>query len=152
MNRFAFWHRWLLVVAGGITAFGLLMALLVETPLFEPFHAQIDPVFWPSGAVPPQAAAYSSWVLSAWGATVAGWGLLLTFVVRGPFHARQPWVWPAIAVSLGLWFVLDTLASLRHEVAFNVGLNVAIFILAAIPLLATRKAFVPSGERVPHPD
>jgi len=152
VNRFAFWHRWLLVVAGGITAFGLLMALLVETPLFEPFHAQVDPAFWAGERLPLAALGYRGWALSAWGATVAGWGLLLTFVVRGPFYARQPWVWPAIAVSLGLWFVLDTVASLRHGVAFNVGLNVAIFVLAAIPLLATRKAFFPSGERVPHPD
>lgn len=152
MRHFNFWQRWLLVVAWGITAFGLLMALLVETPLFEPFHAQIDPAFWPSGVVPPQAAAYSSWVLSAWGATVAGWGLLLALLVRAPFRSKQPWVWPAIAVSLSLWFVLDTATSLRYGVAFNVGLNVLIFVLAGLPLLATRKAFLPTGEGGSQPD
>ncbi len=150
MNHFNFWQRWLRVVAWGVTAFGLLMALLVETPLFAAFHAQIDPAFWPEGALTPEAfVAYRGWALSAWGATVAGWGLLLALLVGGPFRSRQPWVWPAIAVSLSLWFVLDTAASLRHGVGFNVGLNVLIFVLAAIPLLATRRAFYRSGLDTP---
>ena len=150
MNHFNFWQRWLLVVAWGITAFGLLMALLVETPLFDLFHAQIDPAFWPEGSLPPEAfVSYRGWALSAWGATVAGWGLMLALVVRGPYRARQPWAWRAIAFSLAIWFVLDTAASLRHGVAFNVGLNVVILIAACAPLLATRKAFEEGGNSAP---
>lgn len=141
MDRFRFWQRWLEIVAWLITGFGLLMALFISTPLFQGFHSQIDPAFWPSGAIPQAAERYQSWVLSAWGATVAGWGLLLLFVARVPFRARQPWVWPAIAWSLVLWFALDTAASLRYGVIFNAALNGLILLLAGIPLLATRGAF-----------
>jgi hypothetical protein len=51
MQRFAFWQRWLFVVAIILAIFGAGMAFLSGTPLFDLFNRQIDPVFWSSGAI-----------------------------------------------------------------------------------------------------
>ncbi len=146
MERFRFWQRWLVAVTLFVIAFGLAMAVLVGTPAFAPFHNQIDPVFWSSGWIPESTVRFRTWMLSAWGATVAGWGVSLFFLARYPFRSRDPWAWKAIAWSVLLWFVLDTSVSLMYGVVFNAGFNLLLMILAGVPLLATRKAFARKGD------
>ena len=42
MNRFSFWHRWLFVVSIIVVVFGIALALLDSTPLFEWMNSLIN--------------------------------------------------------------------------------------------------------------
>lgn len=132
--------RWLTAVGAGLTVGGVAMALLAGTDVFAPINALIDPVFWSPG---PDAAdaAFRSWVFGTWGATLAGWGLLVAFVASGPFRRGEAWSWWAIAAGTTLWFVLDTGTSLVHGVVANVAVNVALAALVAVPLAMSYPTF-----------
>ena len=140
-KSFLFWQRWLVGVGGLVAAFGVFMALLNGTPLFALFNDQIDPVFWDGQAVPAAGLAFRGWVYGAWGATVAGWGVLVAFLALYPFKQRERWAWNALVAALGLWYLLDTGVSLYGGVIFNAVFNTLLLVLAGLPLFFTRRAF-----------
>jgi hypothetical protein len=140
MKGFGFWHRWLLVLGMVITIFGLAMALLNATPAFGLFNDRIDPIFWGAEPLPGEAIAFRTWVYGAWGATVAGWGLLMVFVAHNSIRVREPWAWTALSAAIGLWYLFDTGISAAHGVWFNVLFNSAILLLAALSLAGIRRS------------
>jgi hypothetical protein len=75
------------------------------------------------------------------GATMAGWGVTLAFIVYHPYTKKERWAWNSIVIGLSVWFVIDTLMSVYTRAYFNVGVNVLLIIMAGIPLLMSRKSF-----------
>jgi hypothetical protein len=141
MTEFSFWQRWLFVVGAVISVFGVLMALLSGTQLFDLFNRQIDPAFWGTNAVDNAARGFQHWLYGVWGATVAGWGITLTFIAQYPFRKREGWAWNGLVFGLVVWFVLDTSLSMFYKVYFNVIFNTVLLFLAGLPVLVTRKEF-----------
>jgi len=135
------WFSWLLLLAIGIMGFGVFMALFNGTELFSLFNEGIDPAFWHGGLVPEAAREFQTWVYGTWGATIAGWGVFLVYVLIFSFRRREPWAWWCFIIGIVVWFVFDTAISLYHRVYFNAGFNTLIFLLALVPLIATRKDF-----------
>jgi hypothetical protein len=76
------------------------------------------------------------------GATIAGWGIVLTHIARYPFSKKERWVWDSLIFGVLIWFVLDTSLSLFYKVPFNATLNTVLFILGILPLAFTRKWFI----------
>ena len=146
MTRFLFWQRWLLVVGIVVAGFGVLMALLSGTPLFDLFNRQIDPAFWGANAVDGAARQFQQWVYSVWGATIAGWGIILAYVARYPFSRKERWARNALAFGLLVWYVLDTSLSVIHSVYFNVVFNTSLLILVMLPVVFTWKEFTQPRE------
>lgn len=144
MSNFSFWSRWLYVVGIGVSIFGVMMALLSGTPLFDLFNRQIDPVFWGANAVDGATEQFQHWLYGVWGATIAGWGIILTYIARIPFRKKERWAWNALVFGILVWYVLDTALSFLYGVNFNVAFNTTILILAGLPILFTRKDFRPS--------
>jgi hypothetical protein len=142
MQKFFFWQRWLFVVGLGIAAFGILMAFLSGTPIFDLFNRQIDPAFWGTGSSLDSIRPFQQWVYGIWGATIAGWGVFVTFVAHYPFRNKEKWAWNCLVLGLLVWFVLDTVLSIFHKVYFNVAFNTTLLILAGLPAIFTRKEFV----------
>jgi hypothetical protein len=142
MQKFSFWQRWLFVVGLGIAAFGILMAFLSGTPLFDLFNRQIDPAFWPTGSSLGSIRPFQQWLYGIWGATIAGWGVFVTFIAHYPFRNKEKWAWNCLVLGLLVWFVLDTGLSIFHRVYFNVAFNTMLLILAGLPAIFTRKEFV----------
>jgi len=141
MASFSFWKKWLLVVGVAITAFGLLMAVSSGTSLFDLFNRQIDPVFWGVNVTDDATRKFQQWVYGAWGATIAGWGIVLTYIARYPFSQKERWAWDSLVLGVLIWFILDTSLSLFHKVYFNVALNTVLLILGMLPLMFTRRWF-----------
>ena len=137
------WRTWLVGVGVGLTAFGVAMALASGTVLFEPLYHLIDPAFWQAGPPDPGSVSFRAWAFGAWGATIAGWGVVIALLARDAFGRPERWAWWALAVGTGLWFVLDTVISIMHGVWFNVAINVVVSALVAVPLVATRSAANP---------
>lgn len=140
-TRFDFWQKWLFVVSIVIVLFGTFMAFFNQTPLFSVFNEQIDPVFWEGSRVPEDAARFQGWAYGVWGATVAGWGIFIAFLIHFPFKRREPWAWNSLVTGLGFWYLLDTGISLYYGVVFNAVFNSLLLVAVALPLAFTRKNF-----------
>ena len=80
-KQFRFWRKWLIVLSGGITLFGLWMAFFSHSDLIMTYY---NVAFWNSPSPPDNVLAFQKWVYGAWGGTVAGWGIFLIFI-------HQPW-------------------------------------------------------------
>lgn len=141
MTGFDFWQRWLVGASVLVTLFGLLMVAFSGTEIFAPFNQRIDPVFWSSDLIPASARAFSTWVYAVWGATIAGWGLLIIHVVWFPIQSRERWAWQALTRALIVWYVLDTGLSLNLGVVFNALFNTLVLFLLGVPLLFSRRHF-----------
>jgi len=146
MVNFLFWQKWLLVVGVAITAFGLLMAVSSGTSLFDLFNRQINPAFWSVNAIDDATRRFQEWIYGAWGATIAGWGIVLTYIARYPFSKKERWAWDSLILGVLVWFVLDTSLSLFHKVYFNVALNTVLLLLGMLPLVFTRRWFIQRQE------
>ena len=142
MKQFPFWQRWLFVFSLIVIVFGLGMALLNCTPLFAVFDSQVNPAFWETNPLPIGIISFQGWTYGVLGATMAGWGFFLAFIVRYPFRNRERWAWNALLTGLSLWYLTDIAISLYFGVAFNAIFNTVIFILATLPLFFTRQEFL----------
>jgi hypothetical protein len=141
MRPFTFWQRWLLVLSVVIVAFGLGMAVLNGTPLFDLLNHQVDPVFWDNQPLPAEALAFRGWAYGVLGATMAGWGVFFVFLTQVPFRRKERWAWNCLALGLLVWYVPDTILSLASGVTFNAVFNTVLLVLVALPLFFTRKEF-----------
>ena len=141
MSNFPFWQRWLFVVGLGIADFGILMAVLSGTPLFDLFNRQIAPAFWATEPTLESIQRFRHWIYGVWGATIAGWGVIVTFNAHYPFRNKEKWAWNCLVLGLLVWFVLDTSLSIFYKVYFNAAFNTALLILAGLPVVFTRKEF-----------
>ncbi len=137
-QRFFFWQRWLLILGVIISLFGVALAFLYSTPVFDIFRQQIDPVF---GSFTVEARSFQQWSYGVLGATMAGWGVCVAFIAQGPFKRRERWAWNCLASAVSLWFVIDTFLSWQFQVYFNVAFNVLIYLAVLVPLAFSRKYF-----------
>ena len=138
---FSFWQKWLLSVAVLISALGVMMAFSSGTSVFEIIDRQVNPAFWIDKPMDDSTRRFQQWVYGVWGATIAGWGIVLTYLVRYPFTKKERWAWKSLVLGVMVWFVLDTSLSLFHKVYFNAGLNTVVFISGMLPLVSTRRWF-----------
>lgn len=142
MTSAEFWNRWLLFAGWLLVVFGLLLAFLNQTHLFDvAFNRQIDPVFWPAGVAAESIDSFQSWIYGVLGATVSGWGVFVVFLARYPFTKRERWARNCIAAGITLWYIADTSISLYFGVTFNAVVNTVLAGLVYTPLLATRQEF-----------
>ena len=141
MSSFSFWQRWLFGFSVIVIIFGMGMALLNRTPLFAIFDSQVNPAFWKTNSLSLEVDAFQGWAYGVMGATMAGWGVFLAFIVRYPLNHKERWAWNAFMLGLSLWYLTDTAISLYFGVVFNAIFNTVIFILALLPLLFTRQEF-----------
>lgn len=142
MDAFNFWQKWLLGVSIFLVAFGGVLAAFPQSaPMDLAFNSQIDPVFWSDGNLPPEAAAFQSWIYGVLGSVVCGWGIVMAFVVHHPFRERRRWAWNSLAAGIVVWFIMDTTLSAIHHALFNVVFNTVLFGLIIVPLACTRKQF-----------
>jgi hypothetical protein len=142
MTNFTFWQRWLSAVAVIITVFGLLLAFFNQTLVFDLlFNQQINPVFWGSEEVGGEARAFQAWAYGVMGATMAGWGVFLTYIAQVPFKNRERWARNCLVIGLLVWYAVDTAISLSSRVYFNAAFNTLLLAGLIPPLAMTWKEF-----------
>ena len=140
-SSFAFWQKWLLVVSYFSLGFGVLMALLGTTPLFDLFNDQLNFIFWGTSPAPSEVIAMHGFYYGLSGGVLAGWAIALIFLTQTPFKNREKWAWNCIISGVVTWYILDTMASIRFGVYFNVVANTLFLITLLLPLLSTKKHF-----------
>lgn len=78
------------------------------------------------------------WTSTLYGTIMVGWGTTLFVVGRRAFRRNDEELKRELLAGLAVWLVLEAAASAWFGVWFNVGVDVAVFILFAVPLLRGR--------------
>lgn len=133
----SFWANWLLAVAAGVTAFGLVLVVapaLTRQGFSLLIYASPDEI----DAFGQEQVGYISLVHAVLGGVMAGWGTALFYITRTLFAQGSRIGWNLVALSVGAWFVPDTLYSLVSGYWQNAVLNTVFLALFALPLWATR--------------
>jgi hypothetical protein len=137
----SFWRNWLLVATAGFGVFGVDMMLfqnLLDSYLWNPLlfsKSHLHETF------SPEIKNFVHFVFGVLGAVCAGWGAMMYYHVKNNFMTRDIRAWNALAVSLSLWFVLDSSFSISMGYWQNAALNADLALIFAIPMLASRKYF-----------
>ncbi len=134
------WWRWLVVVSIGVMLFsaGFIVAPGLMDTLFDWMFfsaSRSDATF------SPEADAYIAFTYGVLGSVLIGWMVLILRVVVGPFRRGERAGWDMIALSMAVWFVVDTGFSLASGFWENAVFNTLFFAAFAIPLAATYRAF-----------
>lgn len=74
------------------------------------------------------------WESALYGAIMVGWGATLFLVGRLAFRRKDGELKRALLVGLAVWLALEAAASAWLGVWFNVGVDIVVFILFAVPL------------------
>lgn len=80
------------------------------------------------------------WESALYGAIMIGWGLTLLLVGRIAFQRNDRELTRALLYGLVAWLVVEAGASVYFKVWFNVGVDVAVLALFAIPLIKSRSS------------
>ena len=80
------------------------------------------------------------WESALYGAIMVGWGVTLFFVGRLAFRRNDSELKRALVIGLAVWLALEAAASAWLGVWFNVGVDIVVFILFAIPLFRANGA------------
>jgi hypothetical protein len=131
------WDRGLeaaVLLVGGAGVF-FVVARVPTTALFEwiIFGSADSPI--PTG----DAARYVTFVYGVLGAVMIGWACTLWPLVRGPLRRRERWASTAVALSVGVWFVVDSTLSVASGFGENALLNLVFAVAFGVPLLAIRR-------------
>ena len=132
------WRHWLTLVAAGVAALGVVLVLWPGSGVFNlvVFYSLSMPAGFSAEAV-----AYVEFVYGVLGAVLIGWMAMVIALVHGPFRRGEPIAWTMLAASMSIWFVVDSGFSLAMGFWQNAVLNLVVFGLFAVPLVATRQYF-----------
>ena len=134
--KLAFRQVWLQCVAIASALLGLLFVVAPDARLLDAYHLEVLRAFH-GGAIPVEAAALHNWSLRVLGTAILGWGLTIAWVVAVPFRRREPWAWYAIALSVLVWVIADSVVSFRAGVYLEVLFNGVALALYGLPLRMT---------------
>ena len=128
-------RRWLQTLAVIHIIGGLLLPVMVYTPLAVPYFQHLQTTFPDSN---PESLRF---LIGVFGPTVASWGLLFFYAIGKAFEAQTKKDWWLLVSATLVWAVLDTTFSLANSVAAHLYLNGSVLVLFLIPLLLTKKHF-----------
>lgn len=133
-----FWRRWMMVVTLGMVVLGLAL----------PFTSFVDVTLGPEyynnyfdydaySTISDGDMRFQTFLYGIMGAVMASWSIVMFFLVMFPLRQGQKWAWFALAISLIIWFVGDSYASVATGFEVHAVLNLSVLFLLGIPLLAT---------------
>lgn len=141
MTRFSLCRAWLLIACVSMIVLGLLMVFFNQSPVFVWMNEPMHRVFWPGNEMTSAAIEFQRWVYGTWGATIAGMGVMSTFLVYKGFSRREKWARDALGAGILVWYLFDTMVSLLSGVFANAISNTVMLASFGIPLLLTWKDF-----------
>lgn len=81
---------------------------------------------------------YAGFLYAVLGCVMIGWTVPLFYLANGPLRAGSRTAWRVIALSIGLWFVIDSGVSLALGFWQNAVSNVSLMLIIALPLMMIR--------------
>lgn len=131
-----FWRGWLLVWCLGSGLFSVILALGGLPQTDEGTRA----IFWLLGA--PEADLFTPTLrfsVAVMGAVSIGWTIATYAGIQAAdaMGSRGAPIWRLLMLSVGVWFIVDSLLSVATGFAANVLPNIALLAGFFIPILAT---------------
>lgn len=141
-GKFLFWQRWLVCTSILFALFGIIFAVYGDNPFFDLYNEALARIFWNTNQIPPRVEPFRAFIWAPLGGTIACCYTLLAYIAAYPFKRKERWARNAIAVSFGLWILLDSTAAIYYGVYFQVYIiNLFSFLIKALPLIFTWKEF-----------
>lgn len=135
-----FWWRWLLLTAGGVVLFSLSLIFL-SGAMQTLFHSLFFGSPNAEGRFDTETVRYITLMYAILGAVMIGWMISICFILLTSFRRGERGAWRAIALSIGVWFVLDSTFSIAIGFAANAVFNTGFLLLFALPLAVTYRTF-----------
>lgn len=130
---------WLKVMSALVIGFGATTAASAYPPLAGITNAFIDLAMWPIDGAQTVAEPVPRFMSAVSGGILVGWGLLF-WLVSTQLYPREPELARTLILSsIGVWFVVDSVASVVAGVPLNVLLNVPFLAGFAWPLRRTQE-------------
>ncbi len=131
------WDRWLTTVIIGVLVYAALLVVRGGIPavMFDRLGFGMTA----SGISDGPARRYVLLIYGVLGAVLVGWMLLLLAIATGPLRRRERWAWNAVALSMTLWFLVDTTFSIIIGFPAHALFNVAFAVAIGVPLAALHK-------------
>jgi hypothetical protein len=131
------WWRMLVFATGFTVIFGLAMVYLpgpTQWYFNSLIFAQTDNPF------DAGANRYIIFAFGIIGAVIVGWGVALMGIILKPLRQGERWAWWVLALSVNVWFVVDSVLSITSGYWQNAVSNLAFYVLFAVPLLPAYRA------------
>jgi hypothetical protein len=145
MTTEKFWLTWLKISAIITTLLGVLMALFNHTNMFEIMNMFIQSTFYADTSITSSAVSLQQWMIGVFGATMAGWGIMMLYLIKHSLQNKELWAWNAMLISLIVWFSIDMVVSIHFKAFFNVLVNAIFFLQFLAPLMVLRKSMIKSS-------
>jgi hypothetical protein len=86
--------------------------------------------------------SFQSWIYGAWGATIAGWSIFLTFISSTLSKQRNNWSWNCLVFGLpsASYWILEF--PKKFGVNYNIFFNMFVAMALGLPLIFSRNEFV----------
>lgn len=142
-KQFEFWQQWLVYINIMFSILGVVIVFFGESLLFHFWHLFSTDVFFGGDAAAYEAIKpFRQFLFGIIGGTIAGFHLLMVYIARIPFKAKEKWAFNALLYGTGLWFILDSSCSIYFGGFHNVWMiNLFALVGIGLPLWMTRKAF-----------
>ena len=139
---FEFWRKYLMIASIVFALQGVSWAVIGSFDPFGIYDGIWAQQMFGADELPADAARARSFLLGPFGATDAGYFILVFFLARYGWAERKRWAHTAVSAAVACWFVLDTTVCLIHGVYFNVlVVNLPAIAMLAPPLVFTYKEF-----------
>ena len=123
-------ERWFVTVSAILLAFGVLYVCVPVGLLVGRVHQTVG-----AAVSSTRPDVLLGWEGSLYGAIMVGWGLTLLLIGRVAFTKDARPLRRAVIAGLAAWLTLEAIASAWFGVWFNIGVDAAVLVLFAVPLL-----------------
>lgn len=131
-------ENWLLLVAAAHIAGGLALPFVAYSAIFDTYIAQLSLTFWNGAPVPAEAESFQRWIVALFGPTVAGFGVLMYFLVRAGARTQERWPWDALLIAILVWAPADIVISLLHDFWPHVVIDSIAIVSICVPVVMLR--------------
>jgi hypothetical protein len=142
--------RWLMLVALGHIAVGLLMPIWAYSPAFDFYSNLLKDAFWLSQEAPQEAREFQRWILALFGPTIASVGVLMFYLVKAGIKHREPGPWNALLIVTAIWAPSDIGISLMYNFWPHVLLDVVAMLVIVPPTLILRARSIKHEQQFQH--
>ena len=137
------------ITAAIVAGFGIACALALIAALSAPIALLVDALTWPVDGATLLQDPEGRLVMAILAGVLVGWGVLIWLLSDTLLHASPDLVRRLVTMSIVVWFLVDSVASLLAGAPVNVTSNTAFLVALLAPLWV---GVAPAVSNAPLPD
>ncbi len=129
-----------------VIGFGVVVAIAAYPPTAGITRFLLDLIKWPLDGAQEISSPEMRFLCAVSGGVMVGWGVLLWLVVTRLYPKDPVLARTMILASIGIWFVIDSTASILAGASLNALLNISFLVLFVLPVLRRRSWSEPPNK------